>query len=207
MKGFYPAFVVDNNDPDKKGRIKIRIPHFHTDISDDKLPYAYPSNIVYGNTKEFGGCIIPEKNTWVWVWYEDSDYLFQQPYYLTSITFSEIAPTQLFEKNVKSNVQSQSQYPDTKYIYFKNGICLAIDSSTNNPEITIYHPKKTYIFINKDGEIEIKAGDNPTEKTVLGETLKQWLSTHTHMTGVGQSSSPMEVSQLETILSEKIKHN
>ena len=207
MQGFYPAQVIDNNDPDKKGKIKIRIEFLHSNIPDDKLPYAYPSNTIYGNTKEFGSCIIPENNTWVWVWFEDSDILFQNPYYLSSITFSEITPTNLFENNIKTNIQSQSKYPNTKYLYFKNGVCLAIDSSTNNPEIAIYHPTKTYIFINKNGEIEIKAGNKPTEKTILGETLKQWLENHTHMTGVGQSSPPMEASQLETILSEKIKHN
>lgn len=207
MKGFYPAEVIDNNDKQKKGRIKIKIHHLHKDIANNKLPYAYPSTLPYGNSDKYGVNIIPEKGSFVWVWFEDSDELFQYPYYITGIVFSDKSPATLFESKVKSKVSSQSQYPNTQFMYFVNGICVAIDSSTNNPEVIIYHPKDSHIFINKEGEIEIKAGSVATEKALLGESLKQWLSTHTHMTGVGQSSPPMETSQLEQLVSQKFKHN
>lgn len=43
-KGTYRGIVVDNNDPDKRQRVKIRIPQLHRGIPDDKLPWTMPSS-------------------------------------------------------------------------------------------------------------------------------------------------------------------
>jgi len=56
---------------------------------------------------------------------------------------------------VKSTVGASSVYPDVKYIYLKNGICIAVSSNASNPEITIYHPSAS-MFVDKSGNINIK---------------------------------------------------
>lgn len=206
MKGFYPAKVINNNDTKKKGRVQIKIEHLHFGFSNEMLPWAHQSSLNGGGSNQFGGSFIPEQDTFVWVWFEDEDKFFKRPYYLADIHFSNYHPHNLFEQNIKSNVTSQSQYPNTKYIYFRNGICIGVDSSSNNPEIFLYHPG-AYLFINKDGEIHLKGGTTALESTVLGETLKLWLETHTHPTGTGPSGPPIESADLINILSEKVKNN
>lgn len=40
----YPAYVVDNNDPDKLFRVRARIPVLQDAIKDDELPWLIPEN-------------------------------------------------------------------------------------------------------------------------------------------------------------------
>jgi hypothetical protein len=206
MKGYYPAQVIDNNDLSKKGRVKIKIEHLHWGFNDDMLPWAKQSSLATGGSDEYGSSNIPEKDSFIWVWFEDVDQFMTQPYYSFDIHFSDYHPHNLFEDNVKSSIGSSSNYPNAKYTYYPNGVCIGVDSSSNNAEIFIYHPS-AYIFINKNGILEMKAGTVATEFAMLGETLKTWLSTHTHPTGVGPSGPPTQASTLTNCLSTKIKHN
>jgi hypothetical protein len=206
MKGFFPAIVINNNDPSKKGRVQIKIEHLHYGITDNELPWAFQSSLATGGSGTHGSSNIPENNSFVWVWFEDADEFLRHPYYLSDIHFSNLHPHNLFEDNIKSALGSSSSYPNTKYTYYPNGICIGVDSSSSNAEIFIYHPS-AYIFINKNGILEMKAGTVGTEFALLGETLKTWLSTHTHPTGVGPSGAPIQASQLTSCLSTTIKHN
>jgi hypothetical protein len=143
-------------------------------------------------------------------------------YYIADVNLANFGASNLFDDNVKSSITGfTSAYPDVKNFHLKNGVNIAVSSSDDNPEIAIYHPQGSYIFINKDGEIQIKAGTVAIEKTVLGETLKAKLealidaiNAITVPTGVGPSGTPINAatfttlkSQLTQILSTKIKNN
>lgn len=162
MKGIpvelYWADVIDNNDPNQYGRVKIRIPQFHTDLSEDLLPWAYQFVQSTGGSSTYGKSFIPENGSKIWVGFFDPEDL-KKPYYLSDIQLSEFNPHLLFNDNIKSNISSASSYPNTKFTYYKNGICAGVDSSTNNPEIFISHPKWN-ILINKDGKLHIKDINN-----------------------------------------------
>lgn len=221
MKGLYPAKVINNNDPKKKGRVQIKIEHLHYGFSNEMLPWAHQSNKGLGGSDQFGSSIIPENDSFVWIWFEEVDTFFKRPYYLCDIHFSNHHPHNLFEENIKSNVTSESEYPNTKYIYFKNGICIGVDTNAQNPEVFIYHPG-AYVFINKNGEIHLKGGTTALESSVLGETLKVVLdkiideiNLITVPTGTGPSGTPINAAaftaikndDIPTILSEKVKNN
>jgi hypothetical protein len=216
------AQVVENNDPDKKGRVKIKVPHIHQDVSDVALlPWAKSKNIGTGGSTTQGKSSIPEKNSWVWVEFADMPH-YKKPYYIADVTLNGMHPHQLFDTNTKSHITGwSSNYPDVKYEYYANGICIAVSSNASTPEIAIYHPQGSSIFIDQTGIINIKAGTTTIEKTVLGETLKTKLealidaiNAITVPTPTGPSGTPVNAAtftslkgQLTAILSPKVKNN
>jgi hypothetical protein len=181
MQGYFPAKVINNNDTKQKGRIQIKIDHLHFNIPDKELPWAKQSKAGTGGSDQHGISFIPEKDSFVWVWFEDTDHFRRRPFYSTDVHFSDFHPHGLFDQSVKSAISSNGTYPNVKYIYFPNGICIGVDSSPANKEIFIYHPQ-AYITINNTGDIKIQGvtlellgGSVPSEKTVLGETFKDTL--------------------------------
>jgi hypothetical protein len=214
--------VVENNDLElQAGRVKIRIPYLHGDISNDLLPWAKPMTLFSGGSNSYGKSCIPEINSLVWIVF-DNEVDMLKPFYIADIHLNNFNPHLLFKNNIASNITGFSSiYPDVKYEYYKNGVCIAVSSNASTPEVTIYHPSGSYIFVNSSGEIQIKAGTVALEKSVLGETLKQTLSdlidainAITVNTPVGLSSVPNNTTtftniknNLSTILSAKVKNN
>ena len=168
------ADVIDNNDPDKKGRIKIKIPYLHEGLSNDLLPYATQFLIGGGGSNDYGKSFIPENNSKVWIGFYDKEDM-KLPFYIADIQLSEIHPHNLFEDNVKSEIESSSSYPNTKYTYYKNGICIGVDSSDSNAEIFVYHPSGSYFKIDNSGKSYLKTGTGTFEKMLKGETFKTML--------------------------------
>jgi hypothetical protein len=226
MKNFNYAKVIDNDDNNATdgiiaGRIKIQVPHIHGDTDETLLPWAKPMNLFSGGSGTYGKSSTPEIDSWVWVIFDD-DIDFLRPFFIADISLNAMHPHMLFENNIKSKITGwSSSYPDVKYSYYKNGICTAVSSNESNPEAAIYHPAGSYIWMNKNGDIEIKAGSVTTEKSVLGETLKtkiealiDAINAITVNTPVGVSSVPNNVatftqikSALSEILSTTVKNN
>lgn len=166
------ADVIDNNDSEKKGRVKIKIPYLYKNTTDDLLPWATQFCIGGGGSNEYGKSFIPEKDSKVWIgFYDEPD--MQKPFYIADIQLSEIHPHNLFEDSVKSEIESSSSYPNTKYTYYKNGICIGVDSSGDSPEIFVYHPSGSYFKIDDNG-CYLKSGSVAYEKMLKGETVKQF---------------------------------
>jgi hypothetical protein len=151
MKGYYPAKVIDNNDTKKQGRVKIKIEHIHHGFAPDMLPWARQSSLSTGGSATHGSSSIPEIDSHVWVWFEQVDVFYKQPYYMADLQFAGKHPHGLFEANVKSGLGSASAYPNTKYTYYKNGICIGVDSSAGNAEVFIYHPAGFKVLVDKNG--------------------------------------------------------
>ena len=76
------ALVEDNNDPEKLGRVKVRIyPEFES-LDSNALPWAEPSvscDICVKGTSDVGGFNIPERNAFILV---DIDPLWQEFHYI-----------------------------------------------------------------------------------------------------------------------------
>lgn len=76
---FYRAVIEDNNDPEKLGRVRVRILGIHSDNSDQvpsgALPWAevMVSNM-FGMNTGIGVSAIPLQGTWCWVFLEHGDY-------------------------------------------------------------------------------------------------------------------------------------
>jgi len=76
---FYRAVIEDNNDPQKLGRVRVRIMGVHPDdkvkVPPDTLPWAevMVSNI-FGLNTGIGISAVPLNGTWCWVFLESGDY-------------------------------------------------------------------------------------------------------------------------------------
>lgn len=74
----YLGLVEDNNDPEKLGRLKVRIAPY-SELATADLPWAYPKLGTHGNSAEYGGLNVPELGSQVRVDFPSRD--LTAPYY------------------------------------------------------------------------------------------------------------------------------
>ena len=162
MPKFYIASVYENNDPDKEGKIQFYIESLMYDFLPTEYPWARPAIGSMGGSADFGISNIPAKNSKIWIFYEDEEY-WRNPFYLFDVNLKNLNHHNLYEQDIKISVGASSSYPDVKFIYFENGICLAVSSSSTTPEITIYHPK-AYMFLDRNGHLDYEDNEGNTCK-------------------------------------------
>jgi hypothetical protein len=66
VEGFYRGRVVDNRDPLRLGRVKVKVYPWFEDVKDADCPWAEPA-------WQGGILYIPPLNAWVWVFFEGGD--------------------------------------------------------------------------------------------------------------------------------------
>ncbi|WP_428263678.1 phage baseplate assembly protein V [Haliangium sp.] len=74
--GIYEGFVVDCDDPDKLGRVRVQVPGLLEPMSG----WAYPAGTVGGGAKDCGFFAVPPKGAEVYVFFVGGD--LDQPRYL-----------------------------------------------------------------------------------------------------------------------------
>lgn len=141
----YVGKVVDNNDPLKLGRCRIRVYGIfdnigNCNIPDNDLPWAMPDNTFVGS--KVGSFIVPPNDTIVNVYFDDWDV--NLPHYSTKTIDARNLP-----KNYAKN------YPDNM-IFFETdkGSSFEIDRTTD--ETTFTHFSGTTITIDTTGAVKIK---------------------------------------------------
>lgn len=78
LSGIYRAFVVDNMDPLKLARVRIRVPMIHgvsdgpNYLNDAQVPWATPITPA-GSGYDHGSCMVPDVGDLVFVMFEDGD--------------------------------------------------------------------------------------------------------------------------------------
>ena len=72
LGGLLRGIVVDNNDPLKLGRVKIRVIAAYGEQPVNNLPWAWPC-FPYGGAKEQGFFAVPEKGAGVYVMFQYKD--------------------------------------------------------------------------------------------------------------------------------------
>lgn len=153
----YIGKVIDNNHPDKDGRVQIYVEHLHHSINKDDYPW-------FKQEKEFTS-FLPEINEYVWCWFMEEKF-HRQGYFGQKVTLSE------YHNHNETIGSITAVYPNVKYIQLANGNAIALSSDSDNAEISIYHKSGAEIYMNNDGEVHIKGSAGTLESTLLGETLK-----------------------------------
>lgn len=102
----YQGKVVANNDPEKKGRCRVRVLGIFGDsISDDDLPWAIPDFSFIGS--EIGSFVVPSLDTIVNIYFEDDNiYL---PHYTTKVIRQDKLKSMTAKKN--------DDYPNTMVFF------------------------------------------------------------------------------------------
>lgn len=127
----FVAQVVDNQDPDFMGRLKIRIKSVHDGVSDADLPWAMPKTGSFGK----GSTDIPSIGERVYVDFQEGDY--HEPQYSGNV----IDGTNLHSA-FKTN------YPNRKGFVSQSGMIFYRDESNGNVHFST--PSGITININND---------------------------------------------------------
>lgn len=159
----YRGVVLDNNDPEQKGRVRIRVHSvFDSNIPVAKLPWAVPAQPIFsGSGSGFGHFAVPEVNSQVWVFFEGGD--FNQPVYWAE------APTGVH--GLPS--ERTTSYPNRRVVKTKAGLGVLIDDTTK--EVRILHPSGKYIQMDSSGNVTISARDveiTGTNITISGSKVE-----------------------------------
>lgn len=143
----YRGVVVSTADPDKVGRIKVRVfGIFDETIASNDLPWAVPAYPIFsGSGSNYGQWAVPEVGSQVFVFFEGCD--IYQPVY-----FAE-APTKIHGQPIERT----TNYPTRKILKTKNGIVLYIDDT--DKVIKIQHPSGKSIQMDGDGNVIIVGAD------------------------------------------------
>lgn len=136
------GIVIDNEDPKQMGRIKARIGGLHDGISDEDLPWAYPS-LPYASYNS-GSFIIPEIGNTVWIVFEDGDSNY--PVWLGCVYSSETTKSRSLKNagQIRNTVAGDNDSPKegrgltSKVVYQSpSGDILYMDESSNEDYIVL----------------------------------------------------------------------
>lgn len=151
LKGLLWGIVVDNNDPDKMGGIKVKIPGVfecnETDIS--ALPFVYPLNST-GGTQDNSSIDIPEIGTQVIVEFINNDP--HSGHYIASFISKKSFP-EIFKDDYPSSLGKTWATSNKLPSWFK------INKTQDYVEIFL-SPAKTLIHCDKEGRISIKSSND-----------------------------------------------
>jgi Type VI secretion system/phage-baseplate injector OB domain len=164
--------VIDNKDPDKRGRVKIRLRDLHDEIPDEDLPWSLPQGGFEAGSKGTGKVKIPRKNASVFVTFQDNS-LYHPQYSDGPSTddrpddeMKENYPNRVVKKDHAGNATIHDYNEDEE----SSGSSSSNNSSSGNKtasssseggdkqeknEITKAHASGTTTKINTDGSVDI----------------------------------------------------
>lgn len=212
--GKYRGIVVDNNDPENLGRLRVKVPSV---LGNEVVTgWAMPC-VPYGGASDQGLFAIPEVDAGVWVEFEAGD--LEYPIWVGTFWSKPGGTSELPEP---ANTQSPPTSKILKTVK-KHLIELADEDGAEHIQISENDGRNTLI-LNQQG-IEIKDPNNGIcmtsngvlvdsnqiklgsegafEPVVLGFQLLNWLATHTHTSSMGPTGVPIEFPTLNKICSEQ----
>lgn len=164
LNGFYRGVVLDNNDPLKSGRVKVKVYPVFKDLVVDDLPWAIMADPFFGGSADVGSIFVPENNAHVFVFFEEGDHRF--PVY-----FAGAPAIQSGTPDVPSESRTNGTYPNNRVLKSKSGIVIEIDDTPGAERYKITHPSGSIIEINSGGDVNITATGATTLNTTGATTI------------------------------------
>lgn len=168
----YIAKVINNVDPDLKGKVQIYIPH--------KMEGMNPSHYPWVKQDKEWTSFIPEIGEYIWVYFIDETFL-KKGYYKNKVTLKD------YHDHNETIGSMSDVYPNIKYIKLSNGVSFALSSNLTEASIKAGN---TEIYINPSGAIKMTVSPGQTI-TLSDGTVSFNALTHFHSTGIGPSGSPI----------------
>jgi len=135
--GKYRGFVVSNEDPQKRARLKLRVPSVLGAAESD---WALPC-LPFGGAEGHGFFAVPEANAQVWVEFEEGD--IHRPIWVGTFW--------LAEADVPEDARLSP--PTTRLFRTKKGHTLQFDDLDDAEQIRLRHPKEATLVIDQEGTV------------------------------------------------------
>jgi Type VI secretion system/phage-baseplate injector OB domain len=137
--GKYRGFVADNEDPQKRARLKLRVPSV---LGDEESDWALPC-LPFGGAAGQGFFSVPEVNAQVWVEFEEGDV--HRPLWVGTFWMAQ------------ADVPSAAAIspPTTRLFVTPKGHTLQFDDKDDEEQILLRHPKEATLVIDKDGSVAL----------------------------------------------------
>lgn len=137
--GKYRGFVTNNSDPEKRGRVKLRIPSV---MGDQESDWALPC-LPFGGLADQGFFTIPQVDAQVWVEFEEGDP--QRPIWTGTFWQQE------------SDVPAEAalDQPTTRLLKTSSGHILQFDDEDGKEKIRLHHQSEAEITFDEKGSIAI----------------------------------------------------
>jgi len=161
----YIGVVEDNQDPDRIGRVKIRVMGVFDDFDAESIPWATPWKDLNGNLSN-----IPEKGKVVIVVFDQGNS--DSPEFIYAEHYNINLENKLKSLSIEDYTSMKSLIFDHKtQIYVNDSEGLKIDHKYNNINIT-----ENSLNLNlKDNSSTINIGDSSaTQQVILGNSWMEW---------------------------------
>lgn len=183
--GKYRGFVVDRDDPEQLGRLKVRVPSL---MGDAVTGWAWPASPYAG--ANVGFFFVPQVDDLVWVEFAEGD--LEHPLW-TGCGWAKPGGTTEIPQ------EAQDSYPDQAVIRTKSGHVIILGDASGSELLTIrtttgceiiLDPNAKTVTVQAD-EIILRGSAGNTEELATKTFVTQIFDTHTHPTGVGPSGPPV----------------
>jgi hypothetical protein len=152
----YTGEVVDTNDPDQKGRVKVRLLPEMKDAQESHLPWVYPF-LIQSMTEDAFSHIYPDQGSLVWCFFTSDS--FHTGYFISSVFLEDIFDYSVVEDAISNISEVQSpQYPQAKFTKYSDGT--VVFTNTDTGDMGVYHSSGTYTVIDRDGGVFVKSNKN-----------------------------------------------
>jgi uncharacterized protein involved in type VI secretion and phage assembly len=191
--GKYRGIVIDRDDPERLGRLKVRVPSL---LGDAVTGWAFPVSPYAG--ADVGFFFIPQVDDLVWVEFAEGE--LEHPLW-TGCGWAKPGG------NAEIPKEAQQSYPDLHVLKTKSGSVIVLNDAAGQEQIIVRAREGCEITIDPNaGLITVKAA-SVVVQSVGG--LSQELATksfvteifdkHLHPTGVGPSGPPIQQSSLNPL--------
>jgi len=183
--GKYRGTVVDRDDPERLGRLRVRV---HGQLGDVVTGWAFP--VVPYAGAGYGFCFLPKKDDLVWVEFAEGD--FDQPLW-TGGGWAK--------PGGKSEVPAEALdgYPDRGVLRTPSGNLIMLDDTSGSERIVVRGKAGCDVTIDPGaGTITIQAGTvlvqsegGSPQELATKHFVQQIFDVHTHPSAVGPTGRPV----------------
>jgi uncharacterized protein involved in type VI secretion and phage assembly len=138
--GKYRAFVVDNKDPENRGRLRLLIPSVLGEAETDWALPCFP----FGGGKSYGWFAVPDSDAQVWAEFEEGD--INRPIW-----------TGVFWQNEDGIPEDAAKSPPTTRLFqTPSGHIMQFDDEEDKESFRLFHPREAEISIDKNGSMVLR---------------------------------------------------
>lgn len=137
--GKYRGFVSDNADPEKRARLRVRVPSV---LGEAETGWALPC-LPYGGLADQGLFLVPEIGAQIWVEFEEGE--LSHP--IWTGTF--------WQQSADTPTEAAKDEPTTRLLKTTSGHVLQFDDEDGEEAFRLYHPTAAEMTIDKNGTVAI----------------------------------------------------